>query len=143
MTDERIKKEEVIGWMEIGERTLLEDFLHDWTVKLNEYISKGFEDVTLQQEWDYETMNIRISGSRWETDAEYTKRIERKRRYAEKRAQARATKEEKERAQLVNLLKKYPDEERAQLVSLLKKISQARTVDYTSPDWEEQEKRLK
>lgn len=139
MTDERIKKEQVIGWMEIGERTLLEDFLHDWTVKLNEYISKGFEDVTLQQEWDYETMNIRISGSRWETDAEYTKRIERKRRYAEKRAQARATKEEKERAQLANLLKKYPD-----TVSGRPPLeAQRRIVDYTRPDWEEQEQRLK
>lgn len=64
-------------------------------------------DAELVLEWDYESVDLEVQFTREETDVERNKRLLKDLRAREKKAVAKAAKEEGERAELARLLKKF------------------------------------
>ena len=91
------------------------DEMIDYLNNLKEQYKDNYVSLRIDKEYDYDYVSFSLIGQRWETSAEYERRLKAEETKRKKLEALRAKKEEKDRKEYERLRKKYEKMEDASL----------------------------
>ncbi len=104
----KLISEDLISCLDFGDKKL-EDLIVSLQELSKEYHEKGYVNLSIENRQDKfsDNWDLALIGTRFETDAEYNKRIEKKKKIALANKNAKFEKEAKEFAEFERLKKKF------------------------------------